>query len=254
MCNIKNPAYSRNANSLGKAFRDHLNGIPGKTFPYMANKLIIVLKLRTGLLRITSRHDLRTDLINMKVVFIPLNRTPLSPQSLCDQISIPVNICIILILIVVHPVGTLHHRNHAIFPKDLHRMPGCLRGHLLVKKPFAIFLNGTSTGTDHSRKRDLFQIIRHKRPASSCTQPCLMAILHQFCNRLYSTGRCPLFNITDRTISIKKHCFFVNLLSTSCRRSTFITSLENVIRHKIPPQALQSRRYLSHRQSHKENA
>ena len=133
-------------------------------------------------------------------------------------------------------------------------MPCLLRGHLLVKKPFAIFLNGTSTGTDHSRKRDLFQIIRHKRPASSCTQPCLMAILHQFCNRLYSTGRCPLFNITDRTISIKKHCFFVNLLSTSCRRSTFITSLENVIRHKIPPQALQSRRYLSHRQSHKENA
>ncbi len=57
--------------ALEKAFRDHLNGIPGKTFPYMANKLIIVLKLRTGLLRITSRHDLRTDLINMKVVFIP---------------------------------------------------------------------------------------------------------------------------------------------------------------------------------------
>ena len=98
------PAYSRNANSLGKAFRDHLNGIPGKTFPYMANKLIIVLKLRTGLLRITSRHDLGTDLINMKVVFIPLNRTPLPPKSLCDQISIPVNICIILILIVVRSV------------------------------------------------------------------------------------------------------------------------------------------------------
>ena len=33
-----------------------------------------------------------------------------------------------------------------------------------------------------------------------------------------------------------------------------ICDIENVIRHKIPPQALQSRRYLSHRQSHKENA
>ena len=173
----------------------------------MTDDIIVFRQNGQCSLCITPCGHFCTDLIDPHAVLISTNRSPFITQRFCNQAGIPVHFIGILLFIIVHEIRAFHYRNQPIFSQNLHGKFCNLRCHLFVKKSLPVFLNGRSTGTDHSGKRNLLQIPGDKSPASSCAEPCFMSIIYQRTDGFNGTVRHAFFHITDCSVRIKKHCF-----------------------------------------------
>ena len=155
----------------------------------------------------------------MHSILISSDRSPFRSKCLSNEITVPVDLQRIFVLIIIHEICSLHNRDQTIFTKDLNRKLRHFRRHLIIIQPDTILLDRRSAGTDHAGKRDLLQISRHKSPASSGAQPCLMSVFSQFADRFQCTVWNTLFHVTDGAVRIKKYCFLfrIHALSSLCK-------------------------------------